>query len=156
MSVTVTIRRTRRSDADAVAELSRTEIEHGLAPRWTPARVAHILQRPETNAYTLTCNDRLSGFTIASFGQERMHLMLHAVAPSLRRRSLGRQLLQWQIDAALVAGIVRATLEVRANNTDAQAFYHSLSFEQYRIVPCYYANREDAVRMHRSPLYQVT
>ena len=156
MSVTVTIRRTQRSDIEAIAELSRTEIEQGLTPRWTPARVAHILRQSDTNAYTLTCNDQLSGFTIASFERRRMHLVLHAVAPLIRRRGLGRQLLQWQIDAALVAGIVRATLEVRITNTDAQAFYESLSFEQYRLVPCYYSNREDAMCMHRSPLYQAS
>lgn len=85
-----------------------------------------------------------------------MHLVLHAVTPLMRRRGLGRQLLQWQIDAALVAGIVRATLEVRTTNTDAQAFYESLSFEQYRLVPCYYSNREDAICMQRSPLFQAS
>lgn len=156
MSVTVTIRRTRRSDAEAIAELTRTEIEHGLSPRWSPAHVAHFLKQPETNAYTLLCNGCLSGFTIARFGQQRMHLVLHAVTPSMRRRSLGGQLLQWQLDAAVTAGIVRATLEVRAGNTDAQSFYQSLSFEQYRLVPGYYANGEDAVCMHRSPLYQAS
>lgn len=129
MSTTVTIRRAIRSDAKAIAELSRTEIEHGLQQRWNAVQIAWILQRPETNAYTLLCNEQLKGFTIAGFGEAHMHLLLHAVAPSMRRRSLGRQLLQWQIDAAIVAGLAEATLEVRAGNAAAQAFYSCMAFD---------------------------
>ncbi|MFK7892931.1 MAG: GNAT family N-acetyltransferase [Granulosicoccus sp.] len=154
MSTLVTVSKTRLADANAISLLSRTQIEHGLPPRWSAKNVARVLRQSETNAYSLFCNEQLSGFTIASFGDQRMHLMLHAIAPTMLRRGLGRKLLQWQIDAALVAGITEATLEVRADNVDAQSFYQKLDFQPHKVIPRYYSNREDAVRMRRAPLYR--
>jgi ribosomal protein S18 acetylase RimI-like enzyme len=154
MSSIATIRRAKRADAKSISDISRTEIEYGLPPRWSPSRVEYTLRRPDTNAYICHCNEQLTGFTIARFGQDQMHLLLHAVSPAMRCRGLGRQLLQWQIDAALVAGLVEASLEVRAANTVARAFYSKFCFEPYQLIPKYYFNREDAICMRRSPMYQ--
>lgn len=154
MSSIASIRRAKRADSRAISRISRTEIEYGLPPRWNPLHVEQTLRRSDTNAYICLCNEQLTGFTIARFAQKHMHLLLHAVTPAMRCRGLGRQLLQWQIDAALVAGLVEARLEVRADNTVAQAFYRKLGFEAYQLIPKYYFNREDAIGMRREPIYR--
>ncbi|MFK7862424.1 MAG: GNAT family N-acetyltransferase [Granulosicoccus sp.] len=154
MSSIASIRRATRADARAISEICHTEIEYELPPRWSTLRVERTLRRPDTNAYICLCNEQLIGFTIARFGQSQMHLLLHAVSPTMRCRGLGRQLLQWQIDAATVAGLAEARLEVRAANTVARTFYRKLSFEAYQLIPRYYYNREDAICMRRSPIYR--
>jgi len=153
MSTLATIRKATLADAQAISALSRTQIEHGLPQKWTPQNVARVLKRSDTNAYSLLCNDKLSGFTLSSFGVQHMHLILHAVTPALRRQGFGRELLQWQIDAAMVAGITTATLEVRAGNKDAQNFYQKLLFRPSTVIAGYYSSREDAIRMRRDPLF---
>jgi ribosomal protein S18 acetylase RimI-like enzyme len=81
-----------------------------------------------------------------------MHLVLHAISPSYRRRGLGRQLLEWQLEAAMTGGLCECTLEVRANNHAAQAFYKSSGFSVYQRLRGYYSLQEDALRMKRSPI----
>ena len=78
--------------------------------------------------------------------------MLHATAPGLRRAGFGALLLGWQIEAGLVAGIASMTLEVRAREAGAIAFYRALGFEPGATVRRYYAGREDALRMRLAPL----
>lgn len=146
------IRRAASSDVRAISALSRTEIEYGLPPNWTPVRLSRLLARADTNAYVLTQGEGLSGFSIASFKSESAHLILHAVAPGLRRRGCGSQLLRWQIEAGVVAGVSRFTLEVRASNPEGIAFYAALGFEREARARRYYANGEDALRLCMSPL----
>ncbi len=148
-------RRARPSDARAFAALSRTEIEHGLPPSWTAPRLARLLAREDVNAYALSDHrGGIGGFSVASFGACTAHLVLHAVTPGLRRAGFGRRLLEWQIAAGLVAGIESFTLEVRAGNAGAIAFYVALGFERQERVERYYASREDALRLRLAPLHR--
>ena len=158
------IRRARPSDARAFAALARHEIEVGLPHGWTAARVARLLARPDTNAYALVeatagpgeartrAEAGLGGFSIARFDLEHGHLMLHAIAPGLRRRGFGRELLEWQLRAARTAGLTRLSLEVRARDDIARRFYTAFGFRAGARLPRYYAGREDALRMLLEPL----
>jgi len=148
----LSIRRAAASDARAISALSRLEIEYDLPANWTPIRVTRLLSQEGTNAYVLAQGSGISGFSIASFQTSSAHLVLHAVAPGLRRQGCGSQLLRWQIQAGLIAGIGRFSLEVRANNAAGLAFYTAMGFERFACTPRYYANGEDALRMQMSPL----
>ena len=148
------IRRAITGDARAFAALARSEIETGLPHGWTASRVARLLAAPDTNAYALVPGDGrgVGGFSVARLGFESGHLMLHAIAPGLRRHGFGRELLDWQVRAAITAGVSALTLEVRAGNDAARRFYAARGFQVERRLPRYYAGREDAVRMRLSPL----
>lgn len=148
------IRRATTSDAMAFAALARSEIERGLPHGWTATRIARLLAAPDTNAYALVParGAGVGGFSIARLGFDDGHLMLHAIAPGLRRRGFGRELLDWQLRAAVTAGLVALTLEVRADNAAARRFYRARGFADERRLPLYYAGREDAVRMRLAPL----
>jgi ribosomal protein S18 acetylase RimI-like enzyme len=156
MAHTLNIRRGRPNDARSYSIMSRALIENGLPPTWDSGRLSRLLSQSDTNAYSLLSGRQLAGFSISKFGSRRMHLVLHAISPEFRRRGMGRQLLNWQIEAALAGGLTECTLEVRANNTAARMFYESCEFRVTRRLPGYYSHREDALRMTRSPLYSAS
>ena len=53
-------------------------------------------------------------------------------------------------NSALEAGTFDITLEVRANNHAAQAFYLALGYEPVGRIERYYQGVEDAIRLRRS------
>jgi ribosomal-protein-alanine N-acetyltransferase len=139
----------RPPDARAIAEMSRDLIEHGLTWSWTPARVQHFISGPESSVVVARRERHITAFAIMHFGDEVAHLNLLAVAPEHRRQGLGRQLMSWLTQTAMVAGVFRINLELRTHNEPARIFYESLGFDQLGVVPGYYQGREAALRMSR-------
>jgi len=92
------------------------------------------------------------GFSVASIGDARAHLVLLAVDKSSRNKGIGRELLEWQLLAAQTAGLADMSLEVRSGNRTAQRFYEAIGFKKVRILPKYYCALEDAVRLRLSPI----
>jgi len=92
------------------------------------------------------------GFSVASIGDARAHLVLLAVDKSSRNKGIGRELLEWQLLAAQTAGLADMSLEVRSGNRTAQRFYESIGFKKVRMLPKYYCALEDAVRLRLSPI----
>jgi ribosomal-protein-alanine N-acetyltransferase len=138
-------------DASRIAALSRDLIEDGLRPSWSADRVLCHIKR--TDSVVLTARfqgplaPQVAGFAIMQFGDDRAHLNLLAVAPAHRRRGLGRGLLGWLHESALVAGTFELGLELRANNVGARRFYESLGYTAGALIPGYYQGQEDAQRM---------
>ena len=83
------------------------------------------------------------------FGSEVARLNLLAVRPECRRAGVGRRLIQWLEESALVAGISLVYLELRADNKGAKAFYEKLGYRRVGYLPGYYSGRESALRMGR-------
>jgi ribosomal-protein-alanine N-acetyltransferase len=61
-----------------------------------------------------------------------------AVAPSARRKGLGRTLVTALLAEAAARGAEEVFLEVRADNPNARALYDSLGFEQIAVRAKYY------------------
>ena len=148
-SYDVSMKLARPADAAAIAALSRDLIEYGLRWRWRPRRVAASIRAPEVNVLVARIHDNLAGFAIMRYGDDVAHLDLLAVAPSYRRTGVGRQLLEWLEKCAVVAGIFNVTLEVRAENEGAQAFYQRMGYLALVELPGYYQGVEAALRMGR-------
>jgi ribosomal-protein-alanine N-acetyltransferase len=138
------------ADAAAIAVLSRDLIEYGLRWRWTPKRVAASIRADDVNVLVASARDRIAGFAIMRYLSDDAHLDLLAVAPPFRRAGIARQLLQWLEECAIVAGIFRVALEVRAGNKDAQTFYERLGYRRVAELPSYYEGIEPALRMSRT------
>ncbi|HWO43175.1 MAG TPA: GNAT family N-acetyltransferase [Candidatus Eisenbacteria bacterium] len=145
----LSLRLARRTEATTIAALSRDLIECGLQWRWTPARVAASIRAPNANVLVASMADQIAGFGIMRYGPDDAHLDLLAVTPPYRRAGLGRRLVRWLEECALVAGIFNVTLEVRAANTGAQCFYDRLGYRPFAFVPGYYQGIEAALRMRR-------
>ena len=81
------------------------------------------------------------------------HITTIAVAPEMRRRSVGELLLNGLIDAARDLGARVLTLEVRVSNMAAQKLYLKYGFEAKGTRRHYYTdNNEDALIMWAGPL----
>ncbi len=143
------IRLARLNEAESIAVMSRDLIEDGLDWTWTSSRVAESIRHTDTNVVVADNNGATIGFAIMHFGTEHAHLDLLAVAPTRRRLGVGRQLIDWLEKTALVAGTPIISLEVRARNRAAQAFYGKLGYRTVATLPRYYGGVESAIRMAR-------
>ena len=95
------------------------------------------------------------GFAIMDYGDSQAHLSLLAVAPSHQRCGIGKQMMAWLEESALVAGIGTINVELRANNYAALDFYRALGFHQTAYIAGYYSGVETALRMSRDIRRQV-
>ena len=145
----LSLRLARLADADSIANLSRDLIEYGLNWRWTPVRVAASIRAANVNVLVASMHEEIAGFAIMRYGDDDAHLDLLAVAPPYRRSGIGRQLMEWLEECAIVAGIFNVDLEVRAGNEEAQIFYNRRGYRTLLRLPGYYQGIEAALRMGR-------
>jgi len=134
-------------ESGAMAAMSRELIEAGLDWRYTPPRIAALVQDPETVALVACDRSRIQGFAVMQFGDVHAHLALLCVQPTQQQRGIGRRLIGWLVESAEVAGIASIRLELRADNAAALGFYRRIGFTQTKVVPGYYDGRIPALRM---------
>ncbi len=139
----------RRADAPLIAAMSRHLVEAGLKPSWPAERVARHIESPESLVLTARGQDTLLGFAIMQYGDTTAHLNLLAIDSAHQRRGIGRALLSWLEQSAVVAGTFLIQLELRASNFAARSFYQQLGYRETGRVPGYYQQLEDAIRMAR-------
>ncbi|MEZ5521958.1 MAG: GNAT family N-acetyltransferase [Dokdonella sp.] len=135
------------SDAQAIADLSRREIEHGLRWSWTTGRVRRAIQDRETNVVVARDGDAICGFALMAYRSEDAHLLLLAVSPDWRRRGIGSALIVWLEETLRQAGIMRVQVEMRQANRVARAFYARLGFEPVNASRGYYQGVENALHL---------
>jgi [ribosomal protein S18]-alanine N-acetyltransferase len=91
-------------------------------------------------------SNEIAGFAIASLVPPQAELETIAVAGASQRHGLGRLLFSVLSAELRQAGVNAVSLEVRASNQPALAFYRSLGFERTGLRLRYYADPiEDAV-----------
>jgi ribosomal protein S18 acetylase RimI-like enzyme len=146
---TITLGPARISDAQWIAETSRSLIEAGLPWCWTPRRVGALMRERESLVVVARAGHQLIGFALAQFGSESVRLALLGVTPTHQRKGVGQQLIRWVEESAVVAGLFTMRLEVRTSNASARRFYTSLGFSESGAVEKYYSGIEDAVRFTR-------
>lgn len=138
------------ADAQEIAELSRDLIERGLGWTWHRGRVLRSIRARETNVLVATEGERVIGFAIMEYGDTRAHLSLLGVHTAHQRRGIGKRLLAWLEETAVVSGVSVIELELRKGNHGARSFYHRLGFTEIGYIPGYYRGVETAIRMSRS------
>jgi ribosomal-protein-alanine N-acetyltransferase len=143
------LRLARRDDARAMALMSRDLIEAGLGWSYQPERIRQLLDDPEVTSVVARRNGQFAGFGVMRIGDERAHLVLLAVRPAHQRCGIGRQLVDWLVSSATVAGTASIHVELRAQNKSAFAFYRVSGFSETLRLTGYYSGRETAIRMLR-------
>jgi ribosomal-protein-alanine N-acetyltransferase len=138
-----------RADAAILAQMAERFVESGLRPAWGAVRIGWHIRDAESVVLTARHGSAVAGFAIMRYGDERAHLNLLAVDPGHRRRGIARTLVTWLEDSALTAGTFTVTLELRAHNAGARAFYGVLGYFESGEVPGYYQGVETAVRLQR-------
>jgi len=147
MTGTCEVRLANRDDAVRIALMSREFIEDGLGWRWTPARISACLRNAAMNVAVAYLDGQIAGFGIMQYRELEAHLMLFGVMPQARRRGVGRRLLRWLEQVAMVAGVELIFLEARLSNVEARGFYRAHGYRELVIMRRYYSGTEDAVRL---------
>jgi len=137
------------AEATDIARMSRDMIEFGLPWTWTEQRVRHAIHDRATNVAVALRRQHLQGFGIMEYGDDTAHLVLLAVQPVLRHQGWGGRLTHWLEATAQTAGIGRVSVEARADNHNAIAFYLRLGYQHTATVAGYYEGKIDAVRLER-------
>jgi len=91
-----------------------------------------------------------AGFLLARRVHDELEVLALGVAPSLRRRGIGRALLRAAEAAARAEGARVAHLEVRWGNRAARRLYRKEGYTEVGRRRGYYDDGEDARRMRRS------
>ena len=78
---------------------------------------------------------------------DELHVLNVATVPAMRRRGIGRALVDTAVDHARGAEIRLVVLEVRRSNRAALQLYRRVGFAAMGVRRAYYADGEDAVDM---------
>ena len=117
---------------------------------WTTAQLKKALGLSRFQAHGVRIRGRLAAYLTFYVTIDEMEIVNLAVVPELRRRGLGRKLLQSVLQVVDKMGIEYAFLEVRASNVPAVSLYAAHGFVQTGVRRRYYPdNHEDALVMTR-------
>ncbi|OQW62674.1 MAG: hypothetical protein A4S17_01415 [Proteobacteria bacterium HN_bin10] len=84
---------------------------------------------------------------------EELRVMNVAVIPAMRRRGIGRRLVEQALADGRAQGAHKALLEVRAANEGAIRLYEQAGFRQVGVRRAYYDKPvDDAILMEKQPL----
>jgi len=88
------------------------------------------------------------GFVAAVIsGSKVARVLMLAVSPEHRRKSIGQMLMQAIHEACAMAGIDTVALEVRKSNASALQFYRRQGYELEGEIKNFYSNGEDAYKL---------
>lgn len=138
-----------RGDLDAIGgiELAAFASEH---ERFGRRQVARMIANPRAHVVVSEVDGTVVGWSAMLVRREGVSLGARlygiAVRPDAGGRGIGRALAEDAVAWARGRGAVRATLEVRADNTPAIGLYRSLGFVETEPLPGYYGPA-DGVRM---------
>lgn len=129
-------------DAAGIAALEK----QCFSAPWSEQAVAAELAADGAVFLTAWCGAALAGYAGYRAVCGEGYLGNVAVAPALRRRGVGRTLMEALILQAERQNLAFLTLEVRRSNHAAIALYSGLGFRQAGVRPGYYtAPKEDAL-----------
>jgi ribosomal-protein-alanine N-acetyltransferase len=125
---------------------------------WTRAMYEADLQNPSvTRIYVIrTPEFPVAGYCAAWLLVPELHINNVAIRPECRRRGLAAFLLEQVLEACVLEGATRATLEVRRSNHAARALYQGLGFRVQGVRRDYYTDPvEDGLILWREPAQSV-
>ena len=136
------------ADLDGVLAIEDASFNNPTTREWYEAE----LKRPEVCfVYVLRTDESpVAAFCAFWLVVDQIHINNLAIRPELRRRGLGRLLLQRVLEDAAAMGAPHATLEVRRSNSAAIALYEHAGFELAGVRTSYYTNPiEDGLILSR-------
>lgn len=123
------------------------------ADPWPASAFASLPENPRV-FFTVAKDDagRVVGYVVAWFVMEEGELANLAVAPSARRKGLGRALLDAMLGDARQRGVAHVYLEVRESNAAARQLYATRDFEEVGRRKRYYRSPEEDALILRHTL----
>lgn len=142
----------RLATAEDIPTLVRLENQSFPTDRLSQRNFRYMLSKG--NAVTLVETDRdgeIRGYALVLFHRATSLARLYsiAVAPRWRGKGIGRSLIRAAEEAARERDAAYMRLEVRADDSEAQAFYKRLGYRPFGVHSQYYQDQTDAVRMDK-------
>jgi ribosomal-protein-alanine N-acetyltransferase len=121
-----------------------------LAASATPFDAREELERRYAKVWVARADTELFGVALTWEVADELQLIELFVAPSARRRGVGRALMSALMGDGAARGFRVAVLEVRRDNVAALALYGAFGFQLVGERKRYYADGEDAILMQRA------
>lgn len=138
----------------SLADLPALEALEALFPsdRMSRDSLRRFLRNRSASFLVAESQGRILGdaLLLRRHGSLTARLYTLAVAPEARGQGLGDALLGAVESVARAAGCTRLRLEVRSDNTAAQALYRRRAYQLERSLPGYYDDGADGVRLVKS------
>lgn len=138
--------------AEYLSTIAAMEQRYLKSDAWNETMIADELPRRDRTWWVALDGDKPVGYAGALIAGDEMQLLKIVVDEAARRSGIGRELLTRVSEDARNLGAETATLEVRASNENAIAFYKQEGFASIGIRPKYYSDGEDALIMQRTKL----
>jgi [ribosomal protein S18]-alanine N-acetyltransferase len=120
---------------------------------YSRAELEYFVRHPRSSTTIAEIGGQIAGFCVIDWklesGRKIGHFITIDVSPELRRRGLGRLLIEAGEADLAAMGSVAITLEVATNNTGALAFYDRLGYQATGRIPGYYADGTDALVLRK-------
>lgn len=133
-------------DAAHAAEVATLETQLMGTDAWSGTSIIDELPRKD-RVWWAAYDDNLIGYAGGWIIDGQLQILKVGVIPEYQSRGIARTLLAYLAADARDLGARETSLEVRAGNQGAQAFYEKLGLTSVGVRPKYYSDREDAVIM---------
>ena len=133
--------------------LYRIEKECFAPEAFSKELVASLLRDPGSTSLLAKLGDTVVGFIIAVMyetGSDWVsHILTVDVAPGIRRRGVGRQLIRALERRVAENGAVACWLEVAPENVAARELYREMGYSEVGVVKNYYRSGGDCITMKK-------
>lgn len=142
--LTVQIRWLIRRDMPEVLDIERDCFEFA----WNEQHFLEYLRQRYCIGMVAEHNQTIVGYFVYEIHKNRIRILNLAVAPEVRRRGVGSQLVQRLVDKLSQQRRKEIELEVRETNLAAQLFFRQQDFRAIKVLREFYDDStEDAYRM---------
>jgi ribosomal-protein-alanine N-acetyltransferase len=136
-----------RRDMAEVLEIERSAFEFP----WFDEEFIRCLRQRNCIGMVAEHGERVVGFMIYELHKSRLHILNFAVASDVRRRDVGRQMIEKLIGKLSSQRRTRISLEVRETTLAAQVFFRASGFKATSVLHEFYDDSpEDAYLMQYS------
>jgi len=136
-----------RRDMPEVLDIERASFEFP----WFEEDFIRCLRQRNCIGMVAEHAERVVGFMIYELHKTRLHILNFAVSNNLRRRGVGRQMIDKLVGKLSSQRRTEITLEVRETNLAAQIFFRESSFRATSVLRDFYDDSpEDAYVMQYS------
>ena len=133
-----------RRDMPSVLQIEEQSFEFP----WTEDEFIRCLRQRDCIGMVAERNEEVAGFMIYELHKTRIHILSFAVAPTLRRQSVGSAMVDKLVSKLAYQRRNRIVLEVRETNLAAQLFFRQLGFRSTGVLKSFYEDTpEDAFLM---------
>ena len=144
-SSTAVARRARPTDLPALVDLENACFVSEV--REPASTIRRSLQSPHQEVWMIEVSDKPVGALILRLYKHALRVYSVAVHPDAQGTGLGGQLMRLAEQRAAVLGKPRIILEVRAKDEKTHAWYRKMGYSDCGILPGYYANAGDGIKM---------